>query len=83
MTKETKQKPVHKVRIGTIVACVWRNETEHGPRFNVTVERLYKEKDSEEWKQSNSFDFGDLLTLAKVIDLAHTRIHEQAKGEWN
>ena len=40
MTKETKQKPIHKVRIGSIVACVWRNETEHGPRFNVTVERL-------------------------------------------
>ena len=67
-------KPVQELRLGAIKATIWRNETANGPRCNVTVSRLYKEGD--EWRSSDSFGREDLLTLAMVLDLAHTWIHE-------
>jgi hypothetical protein len=46
----SKQKPTHKpveeVRIGSIKAAIWKNETESAPRFNVTFQRLYHDGDS-------------------------------------
>ena len=65
------QKPVE-VRIGAIKATIWRNETETGLRHNATFSRLYK--DGDEWKSTSSFGRDDLLVLAKVADLAHSRI---------
>ena len=72
-----KQKPVHEVRLGSIKAAIWENRTESGTRFNVTVNRIYKEGD--DWKSTDSFGRDDLLLLAKVSDLAHTWILENAK----
>ena len=65
------QKPVE-VRIGAIKATIWQNETEAGPRHNATFSRLYK--DGDDWKSTSSFGRDDLLVLAKVADLAHSRI---------
>ncbi len=72
-------KPAHEVRIGRIKATIWANPTEQaGLRYGVTVSRLYKDQDGAgEWKSSESFGRDDLLTLAKVLDLAHTWIHQQ------
>jgi hypothetical protein len=74
-----KSKPVHELRLGRVRAAVWANETEQGVRHNVTLSRLYR--DGEEWRSSESFGRDDLLVLAKVADLAHTWICEQARGE--
>ena len=71
---KNKQQPVHEVRLGAIKAAVWENETNNGTRHNVTVCRLYK--DGEQWKQTESFCRDDLPLLAKVVDLAHSRIFE-------
>jgi hypothetical protein len=71
-----KQKPAHEIRLGAIKAAIWENATPNGKRHNVTVSRLYK--DGEQWKRSDSFSRDDLLLLAKVADLAHTWIFEQA-----
>jgi len=70
-----KTKPVHEVRLGAIKAAVWRNETENGVRFNVTFSRLYK--DGDQWQSTDSFGRDDLLTVAKVADLAHSWIFAQ------
>ena len=68
-------KPVAEVRIGRVKATVWPNETKEGrTKHNVTFSRLYR--DSEEWKRTQSFSRNDLLLLAKVADLAHSRIFE-------
>ena len=75
MSKQ-KQQPAHEIRMGAIRATIWENQTTTGIRFNVTVSRLYK--DGEEWKQTDSFGRDDLQLLAKVIDLAHTWIFQQA-----
>jgi len=70
-------RPVHQFRIGRIRAAIWANATEHGVWHNVTFERCYK--DGEDWKSSDSFGRDDLLTLAKLADLAHTWIVFQAE----
>ena len=77
------QKPLDEVRIGRVKATIWKNGTEDAPRssrdapayvvYNVTFSRLYK--DGDQWKSTPSFGRNDLLTLAKVADLAHTRIY--------
>ena len=67
------QKPIDEVRIGRVKATIWQNGTEDAPRYNVTFSRLYK--DGDRWQNTQSFGRNDLLTLAKVADLAHTRIY--------
>jgi hypothetical protein len=74
--QEEKQKPAHEIRMGRIKATIWENETENGTRHNVTISRLYK--DGDQWKQTTSFGREDLPLVAKVADLAHTWIYEQA-----
>ena len=74
MTK-SKQQPAHEIRMGAIKATIWENQTTVGTRHNVTVSRIYK--DSDEWKQTESFGRDDLQLLGKVIDIAHTWIFQQ------
>jgi len=70
------KKPVSKVTLYPVNAAIWRNENGKGDTFyNVTFERTFK-NEANELQSSSSFGFGDLLTLAKVADLAHTRIVE-------
>lgn len=72
MTEKTK--PVAKVKQGLIEASIWKNETKKGPRYSVTFTKHYKKGD--QWKSTASFGPDDLLTLAQVASLAHTRIFE-------
>lgn len=78
MSQTETKKPVHEVRLGAIKAAIWANDTPNGVRHNVTIQRLYK--DEEEWKSSDSFGRDDLLTVAKVADMAHTWIFQQGKN---
>ncbi len=68
-------RPVHGLRLGSIRAAIWENQTESGFRHNVTFSRLYK--DGDRWKDSTSFGRDDLPLLAKVADMAHTWILTQ------
>lgn len=70
----SKQKPVSEVRIGHIKAAIWKNETDKGAFYNVTLTRLYREGDS--WKSSDSLGRDDLLLAAKVLSAAHSKIYE-------
>ena len=70
-----KTKPITEVRLGTIKAAVWRNETETGVRHNATFTRLYK--DGDKWASTDSFGANDLLLLAKVADRVHSWISDQ------
>ena len=58
-----------------VKATICPNGTEDRPRHNVTFSRLYKD-DAGEWKSTQSFRRNDLLVLAKVADLVHTRLFE-------
>ena len=70
-----KAKPVHEVRLGRIRAAVWLNDTDNGPRYNVQISRLYKDK-NDKWKDSSSFGRDDLPLVAKVADWAMVWIYE-------
>ena len=69
--------PIDEVRVGTVKAAIWANQAgENGAvRYNVTFGRLYTDEDGK-WKTTRSFGPNDLLVVAKVADLAHTRIHQ-------
>jgi hypothetical protein len=70
--------PVHEIRLGSVRAAIWKNQTSVGVRHNVTVNRIYR--DDNQWKTTESFGRDDLLLLGKVLDLAHTWIHEHAEA---
>ena len=74
--RERPNRPVRVIRLGRIRAAVWVNQTDSGPVYNTTFERLYKPENEDQWKSSESFGTNDLLLLAKVADMAHTWIHQ-------
>ena len=80
-SNDSANRPVHEFRMGRIRAAVWANQTENGVRHNVTFSRLYKDDQSNQWKDSQSFGRDDLPLLAKIVDRAHTWIFDQAAQE--
>jgi hypothetical protein len=74
---EKKSVPVHVVKLGKVQASIWRNETKHGPRFNVTACRLYLENG--EWKRSDSFGRDELLAASRALQVAYDWIWTQPK----
>ena len=72
------KKPVHKIRSGALEVAIWKNEGEKGAWYSATPSRSYKQ--GEEWKQSDSFGFDDLLTVAKLLDTAHSWIMAQQQA---
>ena len=71
----TPNKPIHHIRFGAVQAAIWKNQDpDKPPRYNVTVERIYRDAD-EKWQSTQSFGRDELLVLAKIADLAHTKIH--------
>jgi hypothetical protein len=72
------QRPAHEIRLGRIKATIWANHGETGTWYNVTLSRTYK--DGDEWKSSSSFGRDQLLTVAKVADLANSWIHDQSQS---
>lgn len=73
-------RPVHEVRHGRIRAAVWRNQTEKGPMYSVTVTRSYKDAEGA-WHDSHSFGFDDVLTVAKAMYDCHSAISAMVSRE--
>lgn len=78
---ENKQ-PIAKINLHPVSAAIWRNENPKGTFYSVTFERSYKD-DEGKWHRSGSFNAGELLLLAKVADLAHTKTLELRAAERN
>lgn len=75
---QKKEKPVHEIRLGRIRAALWANKSPDGQVwFNVTVSRLYKEKESDRWQDTPTFRRDDLPIVAKVVDMAYAWIWGQ------
>lgn len=77
-----KQKPIHKIRYGAVVASVWENANKGGVAFpSVTLERIYKDTESK-WQSSSSFSRNDLPNAVKALDEVHTFLtRERAEEE--
>ena len=75
----TKAKPAHKLRSGALTVTIWKNESDKGPWHSVTPSRSFKQ--GEEWKESDSYGYDDLLALAKLLDQAHSWIQDTQQAE--
>lgn len=75
MAANENNRPLHEVRLGRIKAAIWKNDTEHGARYSVSITRIYKA--DEQWQSTTSFGRDDLPLVAKVADLAHTWVYQQ------
>ena len=68
-------KPIKRFRAGSVEAAVWKNEQvdQNGQtveRHSVTIRKSYRDKESGQWKQSDSFFPSDLPRLALVVQKA-------------
>src|SRR5271156_2130063 len=75
-----KQRPVFEARYGRLRVSVWRQESDKGPWFNVTLSRGYKDE-SGAWQNSSSFGARDLLEVAKLCNEAHSWIYRELAKE--
>jgi len=79
-TNETKKNaPVAKVSVGLQTASIFKNESEGRAFYNVSFDRRYRAAD-DKWKSTSSYGRDDLLALAKLADLAHTKVLELQNG---
>ena len=80
MSKKTTA-PIYSQQLGAIRAAVWESSTDEGRVFhNVTITRSYREKNSEEWKESSSFNgLADLALVREVSRLAANWIEQRER----
>ena len=69
-----KNRPVHVLRHRHLKATVWKNDTEKGPMYNVTVVRSFKDPKTDQWKDSHSFGYDDLMNVSALMYEAHAFI---------
>ena len=75
MANNTNGRPVAEIRVGRITATIWQNTpTDEGVFYSVHITRLFRRGST--WDRTPAFGRDDLLTVAKVADLANTRIYE-------
>jgi len=68
--------PAEKVTLFPVEAAIWKNVGKDGdPFYSVTFERKYRGPDTK-WKSTDSFGTDELLLLAKVADLVHSKLVE-------
>jgi hypothetical protein len=72
--------PAHKIRIGVLQVTIWRNTSEKGAWYSVNPTRSYKQGD-DTWRETDSLGFDDLLTMAKLLDQAHSWITQQMQAD--
>jgi len=73
-------KPAHKIRISNLSAVIWRNTSEKGNWYSIQLQRSYKNSD-DEWRDTDLLGHDDLLTAAKVLDMAHTWTIQQLQAD--
>ena len=61
--------PEKKIRAGAVTATIWKNSSEKGDYFTVSIERNYKDA-NDQWKSTNSFRASDLPKVRLVTDKA-------------
>ena len=75
--------PIFSQQLGAIRAAVWESTTDEGRVFyNTTITRSYREKNSEEWKESSSFNgLADLALVREATRLAANFIEARERDQ--
>lgn len=72
------QRPIHEIRLGKVKAAIWKNDTDSGPRYSISIVRLFK-RDDDQWDSSSSFGRDELPLVSKVADMVHTWLYQQSE----
>lgn len=72
-------KPFHKVRLGSIVVSLWKNNGQYGPMYSCTLQRTYVDSQGQ-FQNTQSIQQDDMLVAAKALEEAY-RIAEHDKRE--
>lgn len=79
--KSQDSRPIHTLRHRSIKASIWRNLTARGPYYNVTISRGYRDKESGEWRDTQSIGYDDLMNVAALMYGAHSYISGMLTSE--
>ena len=72
MTTST-NKPVSKLRDGSLSVAIWRNDSKNGNFYTVKFARSYKDEQGE-YHDTDSFNGYDLLQISRLVDKAYEKI---------
>jgi len=72
--------PAHKLRRGVLQVTIWRNHGENGTWYSVVPSRAYKTGD-DAWKETDSLNADDLLSMAKLLEQADGWIVQQQQAD--
>jgi len=65
--------PIQHIRVGTLTVAIWETHGQFGPMYSCRLQRSFRDQ-SEQWQNTTSLGFRDMMNACKVIDLAHTWI---------
>ena len=75
-------KPIKTFRAGCVSASIWKKEVKKDKKvltfYNVSIERSYKDEESDEWKSTDSYSLYDLPKVTLVSNLAYEYIITKA-----
>ncbi|NQW09355.1 MAG: hypothetical protein HQ481_05655 [Alphaproteobacteria bacterium] len=77
MSDEKNQGPLQTLRDGAVFAKLWQQEGKNGPFVSVTPGRTYRDEQSGEYRESQSFSGADILKVHALMLEAH-----QEAGKW-
>jgi len=81
MSTTTNSKPVDRVRLGRVSAAIWRHLVDDGsPFYKFTIDTSYKDS-AGNYQSTSSFGLRDALLIAKIANLADTRIRKLLDSE--
>ena len=71
---EADNRPLHTVRHRSLKATIWRNQTDKGDLYNVIVTRSYRDKEANQWHDTHSLGYDDLMNVVALLQQAHAFI---------
>ena len=75
------RRPVDTARVGNVEIAIWRNLDANGTYYTASAPSIrYKDEQSGEWKESNSYGTLDLLALAEAAREASLKIRDLSKS---
>lgn len=64
-----KRIPSKTYRVGGVEVAVWDNKPDQGKEYSTfTIRKQYKDKNTDDWKESKALFFDDLLRLNAIIN---------------
>ena len=76
-----KTKPFDEFTDGALKVTLWKKDGEHGAWYQATCRRRYKDKATDAWKDTDSYNEDDLLPLTELLREAHARIRQQKRAD--